>query len=100
MRLPPTMAAQAALRLVPPSARIVASPGCGTPETLLAALAATAGCLRQPTLFSGLQLGAYPFLEAAAAGALQYRTWHPFGPARAALGRGVEYVPARASAVP
>jgi acyl-CoA hydrolase len=100
MWLPPSLSVQDAMRGLPERPRIVAAPGCGTPETLLTGLAQAAGSLREPVLYSGLQLGAYPFLEAAAAGAVQYRTWHPYGPARAALGRGVEYVPARASAVP
>ncbi|MEO9321955.1 acetyl-CoA hydrolase/transferase C-terminal domain-containing protein [Nocardioides sp. C4-1] len=91
----------AAIRLLPRGAAVVAAPGCGTPETLLTALGAHAHVLGSPRLYSGLQLGAYPFLDAAAAGHLTYRTWHPYGPARAALSPGrVDYVPARASAVP
>lgn len=100
MRLPANHTPSAAVRRIPPGAAIVASPGCGTPETLLTHLAGAADLLGVPTLYSGLQLGAYPFLDAAAQGHLRYRTWHPYGPARAALGHGVDYVPARASAVP
>lgn len=101
MSRPAILSADAAVRLVPPGAAIVAAPGCGTPETLLAALGSAADLLGGPTLYSGLQLGAYPFLEAAAAGHLSYRTWHPYGPARAALSPGrVDYVPARGSAIP
>jgi 4-hydroxybutyrate CoA-transferase len=100
MNSPLTLSANEAIERLPERARIVASPGCGTPETLLTALADNVADLKDPVLFSGLQLGAYPFLQAAADGALSYRTWHPFGPARSALSRGVEYVPARASAVP
>lgn len=101
MPLPTTLRPEAALRLLPAGAAVVAAPGCGTPETLLEALGSTADLLGRPTLYSGLQLGAYPFLDAAAAGHLAYRTWHPYGPARAALSPGrVDYVPARASAVP
>ena len=97
----PTISAEAAVRLLPPRAAMVAAPGCGTPETLLTALGAQADLLDSPVLYSGLQLGSYPFLDAAAAGHLRYRTWHPYGPSRAALSRGaVDYVPARASAVP
>lgn len=99
--LPPTLSPDAAVRRLPAGAAVVAAPGCGTPETLLAALGRAADLLGRPTLYSGLQLGAYPFLDAAAAGHLAYRTWHPYGAARAALAPGrVDYVPARASAVP
>lgn len=101
MRLPAHRTPSEAVRAIPPGAAIVAAPGCGTPETLLTQLADAADLLGGPTLYSGLQLGAYPFLDAAAQGLLRYRTWHPYGPARAALAPGrVDYVPARASAVP
>ncbi|GAB3444547.1 acetyl-CoA hydrolase/transferase family protein [Actinophytocola sediminis] len=101
MRLPTHRTPSAAVRGIPPGAAIVAGPGCGTPETLLNHLAGAADLLGKPTLYSGLQLGSYPFLDAAAEGLLRYRTWHPYGPARAALAPGrVDYVPARASAVP
>lgn len=101
MQLPPTTAATAAVRTIRSGSTIVASPGCGTPETLLAALGEAAEDLAGVSLVSGLQLGSYPFLAASRAGHLPYRTWHPYGPARAALAPGmVDYVPARASAVP
>lgn len=101
MPFPPTISADEALRRLPPASRVVAAPGCGTPETLLGALGRIAEELGSPVLYSGLQLGAYPFLDAAAAGHLHHRTWHPYGPARAAMrGGSVAYVPARASAVP
>lgn len=94
-----TISAADAIARLPRGARIVASPGCGTPETLLTALGDAGGEGR--TLYSGLQLGAYPFLDAVAQGALQYVTWHPAGPARALVDSGeVHYVPTRASAVP
>ncbi|WP_150238363.1 acetyl-CoA hydrolase/transferase family protein [Nocardiopsis quinghaiensis] len=96
-----TVSATAAIRTIPPRSTVVAAPGCGTPETLLTALGGLADTLRSARLCSGLQLGSYPFLEASAAGHLPYVTWHPYGPARAALRAGsVDYVPARASAVP
>ncbi|QYJ03623.1 hypothetical protein KUV85_15000 [Nocardioides panacisoli] len=101
MRLPPSTSAATAVRSIPPHSSAVASPGCGTPETLLTALGEAAEELDGVRLFSGLQLGSYPFLPASLAGHLPYRTWHPYGPARAALTPGaVDYVPARASAVP
>ncbi|WP_214106060.1 acetyl-CoA hydrolase/transferase family protein [Acrocarpospora catenulata] len=96
MPFPRTLPPGEAVRLLPANARIVGSPGCGTPETLLRALGETADLLPAPTLYSGLQLGGYPFLDAVRQGHLRYLTWHPYGPAR---GIG-EYVPARASAVP
>lgn len=93
--------ATAAIRELPRAARIVASPGCGTPETLLAALGADADLLGGATVYSGLQLGSYPFLGAVEEGHLGYLTWHPLGPARGSVERGRSaYVPARASAVP
>lgn len=95
------VSAATAVTSLPRAARIVASPGCGTPETLLTALGAHADVLGSPTLYSGLQLGAYPFLAAVEAGHLDYLTWHPFGPGRASVAAGhSHYVPARASAVP
>lgn len=101
MKPPPTVSASTAIRAIPPRSTVVAAPGCGTPETLLTALGGLADTLKSVRLCSGLQLGAYPFLEASAAGHLPYVTWHPYGPARAALSPGsVDYVPARASAVP
>ena len=101
MQLPRTVPATTAIQAIPPRSTIVAAPGCGTPETLLTALGELADTLKSVRLCSGLQLGAYPFLEASAAGHLPYLTWHPYGPARSALSPGkVDYVPARASAVP
>lgn len=101
MPAPAVIPAATAVRELPRAARIVASPGCGTPETLLAAIGADADLLGSPTVYSGLQLGAYPFLAAVEAGHLDYLTWHPFGPARASVAAGhSHYVPARASAVP
>ncbi|GAA1019482.1 4-hydroxybutyrate CoA-transferase [Acrocarpospora pleiomorpha] len=96
MPLPATLPPGQAIRLLPENARVVGAPGCGTPETLLRALGETADLLPAPTLYSGLQLGGYPFLDAVREGHLRYLTWHPYGPARHAA----EYVPARASAVP
>jgi acyl-CoA hydrolase len=90
-----------AMALIPLGARIVASPGCGTPETLLQALGRCADQIAQPTLYSGLQLGAYPFLDAVEARSLRYVTWHVYGAARPSHDAGhTQYVPARASSIP
>jgi 4-hydroxybutyrate CoA-transferase len=91
----------AAMARIPPGARIVASPGCGTPETLLRALGRCANQMARPTLYSGLQLGAYPFLQAVESEYLRYFTWHVYGAARLSHDAGqTQYVPARASAIP
>lgn len=74
MRSTPRVTAQQAMRLVPPGGTIVATPGCGTPETLLRALGERAPGLGVPRLLSGLLLGAYPFLAAVQAGLLTYTT--------------------------
>lgn len=79
----------------------MASPGCGTPETLLRTLGERAESLGSPMLYSGLQLGTYPFLDAVQAGHLGYATWHVLGPARAHVRAGTaDYLPVRASEVP
>lgn len=90
----------AAVAGLPTGARIACSPGCGTPTTLLRALAAASEG-RGWELCSGLQLGGYPFLDAVAAGHLGYRTWHVMAPVRDLVADGrAHYVPARASEVP
>lgn len=96
-----TVTPDAAMELLPPGARIVASPGCGTPETLLQALGRCASQMSRPTLYSGLQLGTYSFLSAVESNLLRYVTWHIYGDARTSHGAGyTEFVPARASNVP
>jgi len=90
-----------ALRRIPDRARIVvATQGCGTPRTLLQALAGGAETLRCPTLYSGLLLE-YPFLDLVERGDLRYTTWLVQPPVRDAVTSGhVHYLPARASGVP
>jgi 4-hydroxybutyrate CoA-transferase len=86
---------------VDPGARVVASPGCATPETLLAALGGRALEIGDITLSSGLLLGSYPFVAALEAGRLRYRTWHVMAPVRDQVRRGVvDYIPVRGSQVP
>ncbi len=82
-------------------ARAVASPGCGTPGTLLDLVGRHADELAGTALFSGLLLGDYPFLEAVRAGSLSYATWHVMPPVRGLVADGrVAFHPVRASQVP
>jgi acyl-CoA hydrolase len=95
-----TITPRQALSRVAPGARVIASPGCATPQTLLTALADLAGTRSGLVLHAGLLLGDLPFLPAVAAGALRYRSWHVPAAARELATAGVvEYVPMRASEV-
>lgn len=92
-----------AMGAVAPGAKIVASPGCGEPTTLLAALGerARAGDLPGAHLYSGLLLGDYPFLDSVYDGRLRYSTWHVMPPVRALVESGeVDFYPVRGSQVP
>lgn len=81
--------------------RIVASPGCGTPTTLLELLGRRAGGAPASFLCSGLLLGSYPFLDAVSEGRLTYATWHVMPPIRDLVADGVvAFHPVRASQVP
>jgi 4-hydroxybutyrate CoA-transferase len=81
--------------------RIVASPGCGTPTTLLELLGRRAGDLPGTFLASGLLLGEYSFLGAVSHGLLDYGTWHVMPPVRRLVADGVvAFYPVRASQVP
>lgn len=93
----------AALELIPREARIVATPGCAAPTTLLAGLDDLAQ--RKPDLglhlYTGLQLEDQPFLPAVAAGALRLTTWHASGRTRPLIAEGrANYLPLRLSDVP
>lgn len=80
--------------------RAVASPGCGTPGTLLDVIGENAAAL-QMSLFSGLLLGKYPFLDAVRAKEITYGTWHVMPPVRDLVAAGdVPFYPVRASRVP
>jgi 4-hydroxybutyrate CoA-transferase len=90
--------AAAAIGTIPAGARVVSSPGCGAPTTLLAALShhAPAGM----SLCSGLLLGEYSFLDAVRDGHMTYTTWHVMPPVRQMVADGaVSFVPARATQV-
>jgi 4-hydroxybutyrate CoA-transferase len=96
----PTLPLPRALGLIPDGARVIASPGCGGPTTLLRGLG-TLGGPGWVSLYSGLQLDGYPFLPALTAGALSYTTWHVMSEVRDLVASGsVGYVPVRASEVP
>lgn len=88
------------IRTVLRGARAVASPGCGTPGTLLSLIGENAAELRM-SLFSGLLLGDYPFLDAIRAKEISYGTWHVMPPVRDLVATGeVSFYPVRASRVP
>jgi len=92
--------ARAALDAIPHGALIVSAPSCGAPDALLAALDDVASPERAWTLYSGLLLGTYPFLDAVRAGRLEYVTSHVMPPARAAIAEGsVGFIPVRATEI-
>lgn len=95
------VSAEAAVSLIPPGSRVVASPGCGAPTTLLRALADRSSETPGLHLFSGLQMDYSPFVDAVRDGRLSYSTWHVMGEMRDLVHGGrAHYVPARASEVP
>jgi 4-hydroxybutyrate CoA-transferase len=90
------------LQSLPSGTKLVATPGCGAPSTLLAALGEAA--LRRHRgelhLYCGLLLD-YPFLKALEAGGLQLHTWHLTGPLRRlANSTAVSFYPLRGGQVP
>ena len=88
------------MSLVAPGSAVVASPGCGSPATLLHGLAQRSHQV-PVTLYSGLQIDGYPFLDEVDSAGFRLVTWHVNGPLRSRVGDGVvEYVPARAAHVP
>ncbi|WP_166875073.1 acetyl-CoA hydrolase/transferase family protein [Salinibacterium sp. ZJ450] len=89
-------------RFVPRGARIVVSPGCGTPTTLLTALATDPeGVQPDVHVLSGLLLEDCGLADAVEAGRLGWSTWHPMGRARQLIDNGqVDYLPLRGSGIP
>lgn len=88
--------ADAAVDLFGSRARVLSSPACATPETLLAALGRRAASRPGTTVVAGMLLGSLPFLDAVRAGDLRLRTWHVTGGARRLAEAGVVgYVPLR-----
>lgn len=97
----PTLRADDAVRLLPERARILSSPACSTPSTLLAAIGRLAPERPGMTVVAGMLLGSLPWLDAVAAGHLGLRTWHLSGSARRLADQGiVDYVPQRLGDVP
>jgi acetyl-CoA hydrolase len=93
------MSPDAAMRLIESDAAIVAAPGCGSPTTLLTALARRSHDIAL-TLHLGLQVDDSPWLADIDPDRFRLRSWHLAGPLRQRLGDGVvEYVPARATQV-
>lgn len=86
-------------RVLHPGDRIAVGPGCGTPTSLLRAIAACSDPQDPVELWSGLTLGPFP-VDAVVAGAIQYRTWHLTSETRALVDDGVAaFHPLRASEV-
>lgn len=95
-----TTPVDAAMRSVGPGARVVPTPYCGTPDTLLSGLARRAAAVPGVVLETGLLFGTHPYADAVRAGALRCRSWHVAGPARRLAADGlVDYLPCRASDV-
>jgi 4-hydroxybutyrate CoA-transferase len=90
-----------AIALIPQRATIVAGPGCGTPTSLLAALAESAKPELGWELWSGLLLGELPFIEAVRKKQLGYRTWHVTRETQDLVSGGsAAFVPVRGADVP
>lgn len=86
---------------VPAGARVVANNCCGTPLTLLSALADHAERVGGIELTAGLLLGDPPLEPAVRSGALRLRSWHVHGGLRKLFREGlVDYVPTRLLDVP
>ncbi|MCU4184506.1 hypothetical protein K6U06_09045 [Acidiferrimicrobium sp. IK] len=99
--MPSIVTPDAAVRLLPDRARVLTSPACATPATLLAALGRLAPERPGATVVTGMLLGPLPWLDAVAAGHLGLRTWHVSGAARRLADRGqVDYVPYRLGDIP
>lgn len=80
--------------------RIVPSPYCSTPTTLLRALADQAGPAPLDRLGAGFLLGGADLGDAARDGRLAVSTWHPHGVTRRLVAEGgARYTPMRASQV-
>lgn len=91
-----TVSPDQAMRALSPGERVVASPFCATPETLLAALGRRAGEVDGLTLAAGPMLGTHPYSDAVRAGRLRLQSWQIAGAARHLARDGlVDYLPAR-----
>ena len=89
-----------AMSAIGSGARVVASPYCSTPTTLLRELGARSFDVSGIQLSAGLLLGELPFLDAVREGALSMRSWHVSGGLRGLASKGaVQYLPLRSSQV-
>jgi acyl-CoA hydrolase len=94
------VSADAAVARIPAGARIVVSPACGTPTSLLDALTSAADAQGWSVL-TGLVLAPELLVSAVCQGALSWRTWHPTAGCQGLVGHShFGYVPLRASQVP
>lgn len=97
----PLIPVEDALDRIAPGARIVATPGCSAPTTLLAGLDRLARNRGGLHLYSGLQLEEQPFLAAVAAGRMRFSTWHVTPASRPLVADGLaDHLPLRLSDVP
>jgi len=97
----PVISCAEALDRIGSGRRIIASPGCGAPTTLLEAIGSDPDRIQGSHLFSGLLLGDYPFLDAVGEGTIGYGTWHVMPPVRRLVTDGtVDFYPVRGSQVP
>jgi acyl-CoA hydrolase len=89
-----------AIDAMPAGSSVVASPACGTPTTLVNALAARSDG-REWTLSTGLLFAHEMVARAVERGALSYVTWHVTAALEPLFAQGkISYVPLRASRVP
>jgi 4-hydroxybutyrate CoA-transferase len=97
---PQVVSAEMAVDRIPEGARIVVSPSCGTPTSLVTALVGAAEG-RNWTLASGLVFEPELIVDAVDAGTVRWRTWHPTTACERVFDQdGFGYVPLRASQVP
>ena len=97
----PLIPVEEALDRIAPGARIVATPGCAAPTTLLAGLARLARTREGLHLYTGLQLEDQPFLAAVAEGRMRFSTWHVTPASRPLIAQGLaDHLPLRLSDVP
>jgi acyl-CoA hydrolase len=95
-----TVDADAAVDHIPDGARIVASPACGAPTTLLASLGQRCSG-RGWRLLTGLMFDPSPWIDAVARRDLMWDTWHPTAACADLVADGrIGYVPLRASRLP
>jgi len=90
-----TVSAEEAVAKINSGQRIMLPLCCGLPQTLVAALVADHGRLKNVEIASGLQIK-YPFLEAGLEESFTFRTWQCAPPIRQHLKKGtVKYIPMR-----